>query len=91
MLLHRRLPGARAKISRHVAERRNAQGLGDELELGVPFDRLRHRPRQADVVADHRSVTRGARLEVHMRELKFECVGTQAGATARTLTSTNRK
>jgi len=26
-----------------------------------------------------------------MRELKFECVGTQAGATARTLTSTNRK
>ena len=91
MLLHRRLSGARAKIPRHGAERRNAQRLDDELEFGVSFDRLRHRRRQADVVADHRSVTRGARLEVHMRELKFECVGTQAGATARTVTSTNRK
>ena len=58
----RRLSQVRSKIARHVAERRDAQVLGRELQFRMAADRLSHRLRQADIVRDHLAIPRGSDL-----------------------------
>jgi hypothetical protein len=62
MLFDRRLADARSKIGRHEAERRDAQALRHELELGRAAHRVSQRACEPHVVGDHRAIARRADL-----------------------------
>ena len=57
-----RIADRRGELGRHVAERRDAERLREQLELRRAPHGVGQRPRQAHVVADHRAIAAGADL-----------------------------
>src|SRR5215472_18571500 len=62
ILFDLRFAGIRAKIKRHITERRYAQILGDKFHFRVTADGPGHRLRQANIIRDHFAISEGANL-----------------------------